>query len=528
MGPSHSSWQQSLELAAERGMAIAYHALRAPSRLAVIAPSGERDFATLNAHSNQLLRALRRAGLGRHSGVAMICSNRPEFLEIHAACQRGGMRLTPANWHLTGEEMAYIVNDCEAEALIVDAQFADAARTALAGSRRVKLALVIDGSLEGFDDYAHVIAAQDAGDIEDPSLGGSMLYTSGTTGHPKGVYRWPPKRSSLAAALMAGTIDFRNDGERALVTGPLYHAAPLNLSAVPALNAGASLVLMERFDAEQVLRLIAEHKIVFTHMVATMFHRMLQLPLAVRQRYDLTSLRAVLHGAAPCPQHIKRALIEWLGPVVFEYYAATEGGGTLVDSVTWLKRPGTVGQALAGTAVRILDEQHQIVNVGETGTVYLKAPPEGRFEYFNAPDKTAAAYCDGYFTMGDHGYLDGDGYLYLTGRNAETIISGGVNIYPQEVDDVLLRSESVFDACTVGVPNDEWGEEVRSVVSLMPGIVPSTRLEAELIALCRRHLAAYKCPRRIEFDNALPRLPSGKVQRHKVRQRFWRDRERTI
>ena len=521
MHRSRPDWSGSAEAAAQCGMAVAYHAAHAPQRSAVIAPPGDINFHELNRQANQLARLLRGHGLGVHSGVALICSNRAEFLVTHAACVRAGMRLTPVNWHLTGAEMAYIVADCEAEAIIAEGRFAAAATQAAGRTPQPKLRLAIGEDIAGFDAFTAAIENEDDRNLQDPTLGGAMLYTSGTTGHPKGVYRWPPRPTSIANVITQAMITLDPQRETALVTGPLYHAAPLNLNALPVLNEGAGIVLMDRWDAEQTLSLVQRHKVAYSHMVATMFHRLLRLDDEVRSRYDLSSLRALLHGAAPCPAHLKRAVIDWLGPIVYEYYAATEGGGTLVDSETWLARPGTVGRALPGAHVRVLDSDRRERGPGEIGTVHLKAPGEGRFVYFNAPEKTRTAYHDDYYTMGDQGYLDDEGYLFLTGRDAETIISAGVNIYPQEIDDVLLRSPKVHDVCTVGVPSEEWGEEVKAVVCLNPGIEPCAEVTAELLALCESYLARFKRPRSIDFDRDLPRLPSGKIQRNKVRARFW-------
>ena len=249
----------------------------------------------------------------------------------------------------------------------------------------------------------------------------------------------------------------------------------------------------------------------------------MRLPDDVKARYNLSSLRAVIHGAAPCPLHIKQAMIDWWGPVVFEYYAATEGGATLSSSADWIARPGTVGLPTEGSHIRVLDDAHNDVDAGTIGTVYLRSPPEGGFVYFKSEQKTAESYFENYFTMGDQGYLDADGYLFLTGRHAELIISGGVNIYPQEIDAALLQLEWVRDACTIGVPNEEWGEEVKAVVELTDGVEPSAKLADDIIAHCRATLAAFKCPRSVEFQSNLPRLPSGKIQRHKVRAPFWPD-----
>lgn len=513
-------WLYSRDAAAATGMTIARQAHLAPDRPAIIAPPGRCTFGELNAQANQLSRALRARGLGAQSSVALICSNRYEFMVTHAACQRSGFKLTPVNWHLTGDEMAYIVANSEAQAVIAEARFSEVARQA-AQSPTVVARVAIGGAIASFEDYEAFLSPHSNRDINDPMLGSPMLYTSGTTGHPKGVYRWPPRPSTMLAALFQPMIQFQPQTDLALLTGPAYHAAPLNLNAVAALAQGVGLVMMDRWDAEETLRLIEEHKIVYTHVVATMFNRMLKLPERTRQRYDLSSLRAVLHGAAPCPLHVKRAMIEWWGPIIFEYYAATEGGATLASSADWLARPGTVGQATEGAHVRVLDEQKHDVPAGTSGTIYFRSPDEGRFVYYKSDAKTASSYHENYFTMGDQGYIDEVGYVFLTGRDAELIISGGVNIYPQEVDDILLQRPEVHDVCTIGIPNDDWGEEVRSVVELEPGVPQSAALAKELVAYCRAHLAHFKCPREVVFDTGLPRLPSGKIQRHKVRAPYW-------
>jgi long-chain acyl-CoA synthetase len=356
----------------------------------------------------------------------------------------------------------------------------------------------------------------------DPVLGGTMLYTSGTTGRPKGVYRRRPPPAHLGAPVMrAAAVDPTRD--LALCTGPLYHAAPLAFNLALPLLLGMPVLLMERFDAEETLRLVETHRVTHTHMVPTMFHRLLALPEAVRARYDLSSLRFVLHGAAPCPVHVKQALLEWLGPVVYEYYAATEGGGTFIGPKEWLERPGSVGRPVDGEQLVVLDGEGKELPPGQVGTVYIRAPEVGRFEYFKAPEKTDGAYRGDLFTMGDLGYFDEDGYLFLTGRSAELIISGGVNVYPAEVDAVLLMHPAVADAATVGVPDPEWGESVRAVVRLEPGYARGPELAERLREHCRAHLAGYKCPRGIDFAEALPRNEAGKLQRHKLRERYLRE-----
>ena len=500
----------------ERGMSIALHAAEHPDRPAIISEHGDRTFAALNARANQLVRALRARGIAPGAGVALLCANRPEFAEVVAATLRAGYRLTTINWHLTGEEVGYIVDNCRAEAFVADARFASAAIEAAALAPAATTRLAVAGDIEGFDDYDAAIAPESADDIDDPTAGDLMLYTSGTTGRPKGVYREPGR---LPFHAFRGSTDPAFDGAKQLhlLTGPLYHAAPLASLLAP-LFGGVGLVLMDGWTPEECLRLIHEHRITHMHLVPVMFHRLLALPDDVKAKFDVGSVRQIVHGAAPCPVDVKQRMIEWFGPVLLEYYAATEGGATLVTSEEWLKKPGTVGKVNAGQVVEVRDEENNVLPVGEVGTIYIKhAARHDRFEYFGDPDKTAGAYDGEFFTLGDMGYFDEDSYLFLTGRSAELIISGGVNIYPAEVDAALLRHPDVADACTVGIPNREWGEEVKSVVVLKPG---AGATEAELIEHCREHIAHFKCPRSIDFVESLPRLDTGKLYRRLVRDRY--------
>ncbi|HXR54597.1 MAG TPA: AMP-binding protein [Acidimicrobiales bacterium] len=507
---------------AGRGMLLAWWAQQQPDRPAVISPWGNRTFAELNAKSNQLARSLRRRGVGAKDSLALISGNLPEFSEVSFGSQRAGQRLTPVNWHLTGEEAGYVVDDCEATALIADARHGEVARVAASAAPRATVRLAIGGEIEGFDSYEEALAAEDDSDLDDPVFGSTMLYTSGTTGRPKGVDR--PGPAGAAAAQQAGMIGslfgYVGGQDLHLCTGPLYHAAPLIFSNLIPLLSGAGVVTMERWDAEEALRLIEAHRVTHTHMVPTMFIQLLKLPEAVRNRYDVSSLRNVLHGAAPCPVHVKHALIEWLGPIVFEYYAATEGTGTMVDSATWLSRPGTVGQVFPDGQVKIGDENGDELARNEIGTVFLRALDGGRFEYFKAKDKTDSAYRGDYYTLGDIGYMDEEGFLFLTDRSVDLIISGGVNVYPTEIDAVLIAHPSVADVATIGVPNDEWGEEVKSVVELVAGAEPSRHLEAELIEFTRERLAHFKCPRTIDFVDTLPRQDNGKIYRRVLRDRY--------
>lgn len=511
----------SREEAVAKGMVLALHAAVAPKRLAVDSNTGKRTFGELNAQANRLVRVLRAAGLAPGDAVALLCVNRPEFVETVAACQRGGFRLTPINWHLKPDEVAYVVEDCEAKAFLADTRLSLLAAAAIAAGPRLRLKLAIGGPLDGFEPYDVQLAREQGENISDPILGSQMLYTSGTTGRPKGVFRGSAPAASSLFEKMVETAGFDPAADTALVTGPLYHAAPLALNLTLPLSSGVGCVLMDRWDAEQTLRLVDQYRITHTHVVPTMLHRLLILPPEVRAKYDVSALRWVLHGAAPCPTHVKHAVLEWLGPVVFEYYGATEGGGVFVEPRDWLRKPGTVGKATRDVVLQIQDDSGAALPAGEVGTVYFKAPATGRFQYFKAPEKTASVYRGDFFTIGDIGYVDDEGYLFLTGRTAELIISGGVNIYPAEIDQEILQHPAVMDVATVGAPNEEWGEEVKAVVQLNAGYRPSEALAKEIIDFAAARLASYKRPRTIDFADDLPRLPTGKIVRRTVRDRYW-------
>jgi len=514
--------------AAKVGMTFALHARRFPHKPAIISEHGDRTFAELNANANRLVRALRKRGLTAGDSLSLVCANRPQFAEAVLACNRMGVRMTTVNWHLTADEMAYIIDDSESKAVIGDARFADAIAGAVPQCPAATIRLAVAGDIDGFESYDEALAAEDGEDITDPSLGRSMLYTSGTTGRPKGVDRQVSPQAAATAAPTESQRASRYEPETDLhlCTGPCYHAAPLAFSLSGPLAAGVGVVLMDGWDAEEALRLIAEHGVTHTHMVPTMFHRLLALPEDVRSKHDVSKLRYVIHGAAPCPVDVKSRLIEWLGPVVYEYYAATEGAGTFVGPEEWLTKPGTVGKPADPDHVHILDEAGNRLPANEVGTVYLKAPA-ARFRYYKDDEKTAKSYRDTHFTLGDHGYLDDDGYLFLTGRSAELIISGGVNIYPAEVDAVLLTHPAVGDAGTIGIPNRDWGEEVKSVVELRDGVSPSPELAAELMEWCRDRLAHYKCPRSVDFVDELPRHDNGKLYRRKLRELYVTDEDPT-
>ncbi|MDP1873196.1 AMP-binding protein [Phenylobacterium sp.] len=511
----------ALKAAAELGMAPAFWAARQPDKIAIFEMSGPtRTFGDLNANANRIARLLLDKGLKPGDSVALLSPNRAEFVDVLFATQRCGLRMTPVNWHLTPEEIAYVIDNCEARALFADASVTGAAQAA-DDCPRLTLKVAIGGPLPGFLDYEDALGAYADGDIHDPVRGHTMLYSSGTTGRPKGVYKPNAPIPTYDPAYQDDDVHF--------CTGPAYHASPMAGDVRKALVNGVPTVLLDRWDNETVLATIEARRVTRSHFVPIMFQRLLRLPEEVRARYDLSSLRRISHGAAPCPPEVKQAMIAWLGPVLFEYYAGSEGGvGFWITSQDWLKKPGTVGKRPDPDAAKILDEAGNELPAGQAGTIYMRLADQGGFEYFKDTAKTDSGRRDGYFTMGDVGYFDADGYLFLTGRSAETIIVGGVNIYPQEVDNELIRHPAVADSCTVGIPHDEYGEEVRAVIELAPGYVPSEALKDEILSYARTVVAKYKLPRGVDFVSQLPRSEAGKIQRNKVRAPYWEGRARAI
>jgi long-chain acyl-CoA synthetase len=514
------------EAAAASGMAQAVWARVQPDAVQVYDPDGRtRTWGQVNAAANRIVRLLRAHGLKEGDGLALVCGNRCEFVEVLAAALRGGFRITPVNWRLAAPEIAYIVDNCEAKALFAEAGVA-AAVEAADDCPLLSVKVVIGGEAPDFLSYETAIGAYGGSDIPDPTAGFTMLYTSGTTGRPKGV--WRPGAASHAVIKAQATADYRPGRSVQLCAGPAYHAAPMIFDVRAAMGFGASLVFLGKWDSERTLAAIAEHGVTHMHLVPIMFQRLLALPEAVKAKYDLSSLRWIIHGAAPCPPEVKYAMLDWLGPIVHEYYSSSEGGaGYFITAEEWLKKPGSVGKRPEKPRTRILDEAGRELPDGETGLIYHELPPTG-LSYFKDPEKTAASQRDGFFTMGDIGYFDPDGDLYLTGRSAEIIISGGVNIYPQEIDNVLLAHPAVEDCSTVGVPDAEWGEAVKAVVQLKPDRSPSPELAAEILAFARESLAGFKVPKSLDFVDDLPRTESGKILRREVRAPYWAGRERQI
>lgn len=487
-----------------------------------------RTWRELDDQVRRVARLLRDdLGLAPDDHVAMLMSNRVEAVELVLGAMLAGVWLTPINHHLTPEEVAYIVEDSGAHAVFTDAEHEAVARSGIEDRAEPPEIVVAGDALD-----RAIAAASDEPLPDDGPPGATMIYTSGTTGRPKGVKRARAAtvREALSGAVAAGrTLGLDGDGPH-LVTGPLYHAAPL-LFAVYDMLAGAPVVVMPRWDARRTLDLIEEREVRHTHLVPTMFVRMLRLPEDVREAFDPRSLSVVLHGAAPIAADVKRAMIEWWGPVLVEYWGATESGvATIASSAEWLAHPGTVGKATASFEVFAVDDAGNRLPPGEVGTLYLRHKKLARpFEYHLARAKTGEAYLEGgAFTIGDIGRVDAEGYVYLADRKSHTIISGGVNIYPAEVEEILQRHPAVADVAVFGIPDDEWGEQVKAAVELAEGWEPSAALADELIAFARRHLATYKAPRSIDFAGRLPRHPTGKLYTRLLREPYWKGRERRI
>jgi long-chain acyl-CoA synthetase len=503
------------------------HAAEAPDRIAaVMTGTGETlSYRQLEQRSVQLARVLHDAGLRPGDAVALLTENSLRAFEVYWAALRSGLYVTAVNYHLKPGEVAYIVNDSGAAALIVSAEQATTAEAIIDQTAAVKLRLAFGGPVSGYDSYEPTIAAAPAVPPADQPHGATMLYSSGTTGRPKGVRPALPGHQvdEPGDALVGLASQFFGVGPETvyLSPGPIYHAAPLRWSGAIQAN-GGTVVMMKRFDAEQALQAIQDRHVTHGQFVPTMFVRMLQLPEEVRNRHDTSSLKVAIHAAAPCPVEVKQKMIDWWGPILVEYYAGTEGNGmTAVDSTTWLAKPGTVGVPILG-AVRICADDGTELPAGQTGGVYFERD-EVPFTYHNDPDKTRAAQHPGHpgwTTLGDIGYLDGDGFLFLTDRKAFTIISGGVNIYPQETENVLALHPAVYDVAVIGLPDPEMGESVAAFVQPAAGAVPGPELEREIIAFVKSKIAGFKAPRTVHFVDDLPRSEAGKLMKSELKAKY--------
>lgn len=488
----------------------------------IMADSGELvTYRQLDERSNQIAQLFRSIGLEKGAHIAFMLENRREFLELCWGAQRAGVIFTPVSTHLREEETSYILNNCGARLLVSSAKYAEVVTKAAANASAVAHRYMLDGIRPGFESWEEAVDAQPEEPIVDEANGVPMLYSSGTTGQPKGVFVPPASddvNEPFLPALPMGQAFGFSDETVYLSPAPLYHAAPLHYNMMT-LFLGGTCVVMEQFDAQRALQLIEEHRATHSQWVPIMFVRMLKLPEDVRERYDISSMQVAIHAAAPCPIETKERMIDWWGPVIVEYYASSEAvGGTLIDSAQWLEHKGSVGRAIVGE-VHVVDDDGQEVGPGEVGTIYFSGP-QTTFSYHKEPGKTADSYDErGWATTGDVGYVDGEGFLYLTDRKHFMIISGGVNIYPQEVENLLITHDKVADVAVFGIPNEEFGEEVKAVVQPQNWVDATDEVAIELLEWLRERLSHIKVPKSLDFDEALPRLDNGKLyKRHLVEQ----------
>lgn len=511
-------------------------ALTTPDKAAIIMGStGEViTYRQLDEAAIRLSNVLRGAGLNPGDHVALCLENHPRYLEILWGCHYAGLIYTACSSRLTSAELTYVLNDCAAKAFITSHYKAGQALDIIDTIPNVHLRLMLDGIIDGYDSFEQTIAAASVTPLSDMVDGTDMLYSSGTTGMPKGIAKplpMSPIGTSVGLGMLTVMLFGFSEDTMYLSPAPLYHAAPLRFN-MTIHTIGATTIVMENFDAEEFLQLTQKYKVTQTQVVPTMFIRMLKLDSNVRSQYDCSTITHAVHAAAPCPIETKRKMIEWWGPVIHEYYAGTEGNGFVYcNSEQWLAHPGTVGTAIQGI-VHICDDEGKEVANGESGTIFFENG--GIFEYHNDVEKTKASRDPlgrGWSTLGDIGYQDADNFLYLTDRKAFMIISGGVNIYPQESENILINHPKVIDVAVFGVPNADFGEEVKGVVQpvTMPANEEEARLLAqELIVFCRSQLADIKCPRSIDFRTDLPRHPTGKLYKRLLKDEYWKAAGRSI
>jgi long-chain acyl-CoA synthetase len=503
-----------------------------PERVAIIDPDGgEHTAGEMLARANRTAHGLRALGVGPGDTVAVVMPNGLEMMDVYLAALQIGVYITPINHHLVGPEIAYILGDSEAKVFITHERFTEAATAAASeldfpAERRFAV-----GTVEGFRPYAELTDGQPDTAPPDRTTGQAMHYTSGTTGKPKGVKRAipviGPDDMGELMTMLPGMFGIQAHDDNVHICGsPLYHTAVLMYTGC-SLHMGHTVVLMDKWTPEGMLQLIERHKVTHSHMVPTQFHRLLALPDEVRATYDVSSLRHMIHAAAPCPPDVKRRMIEWWGDAIDEYYAATEGGGTLISAKEWMDKPGSVGKPWPSSEIRILDDAGEMVPTGQIGTVYMLLG-SAAFEYKGDKAKTDANRHGDFFTVGDVGYLDEDGYLFLCDRKSDMIISGGVNIYPAEIEGELLAHPKVGDAAVFGIPHADWGEEIKAVIEPAAGVEASDELAAEILAHAAARMAKFKLPRSIDFTNDMPRDPNGKLYKRKLRDPYWEDKERAI
>ncbi len=518
------------------------HAVARGSEMALVDEFREVTWTELDERVNRLVNGLRDRGLATGDTVAVIAGNQCEWFEIAQACAHGGWTYVPVNWHFVADELAYLFADSDAVAVFADERFAPVVARALSDERSGGVGHVFgirapEGSPlrsdDRYVDFEEVVASGDPGEPSDQALGGPMFYTSGTTGRPKGV------RGALSGGMAAtpeimklvagGFANFVPAGGRTLLCGPFYHSAQWAYSFLPMIN-GSSVVMQHKYDSAEALVLIDRHQCTNTHLVPTQMKRLLDLPDATKASFSGESLQIVWHGAAPCPPAVKRGLIEWWGPKITEYYGSTEGSViSIIPADEWLAKGGSVGRPVDTVEVIVVGEDGERILDGGEGTLYFRNKMGTDFSYHKDEEKTKAAHLEpGVFTTGDVGYLDTDGYLWLSDRKIDMIISGGVNIYPAEIEGVLAVHPAVEDVAVIGVPDDEFGESVKAIVQVVDGRQAGDDLAAELIAHCREMLAGYKAPRSVDFIEQIPRTGTGKIQKAPLREPYWEGRKRRI
>ncbi len=502
---------------------------------------GVTSWKELDERVNRLVHALRDAGIGAGDTFAVLSGNRRELFELFLAAGVGGYAMVPINWHFVADEVTYVLENSDAAAVFVDSRFLDVGVAAAerVATCRLRVQVGPDGGGElpqGFVEYEDLLLAADPSEPEGQALGGPMFYTSGTTGRPKGVRSsllsggadTPASLLSLVAGSVTGSFGLPVDGTT-LLCGPGYHSAQWAFALLPML-AGSSVVMRHKFDATETLELIDREQVTNVHLVPTQFTRLLRVDPDARAAFRGESLGLVLHGAAPCPPDVKRQMIEWWGPKITEYYGGTEGAIiSLITSEEWLAHPTSVGKLLSTVEAIVVGDDDQPVGVGETGQLYFRNLLGLDFEYHKEPDKTSAAHREpGVFTLGDIGSVDAEGYLHLSDRKIDMIISGGVNIYPAEIEMTMAAHPAIRDVAVFGVPDDEFGEQVKAVIEVEDGVEVNDELRVQLLAYAREHLAGYKVPRSIDFVDALPRHPTGKLSKRLLRDPYWEGRGRSI
>jgi long-chain acyl-CoA synthetase len=496
---------------------------------ALIDERGQTSWRALNSRVNQLIAAFAANNIGPGDTIAIFAGNCREYFEVLTAATHAGIIYVPVNWHFSADELAYIVDDAGCKLLFIEGQFLDRANE-LQNIERIS----IRQSKEGFIDYEHYIGEHSNDEPGFECLGGSMFYTSGTTGRPKGVKtstNGEPIPIEVLPMIAAGITDMLaiQKGGTTLLCGPIYHSGQWVFS-FPALIIGSTVVMRHKFNPAETLQLIDDYQVTNVHMVPTQFRRILDLSDSVRHKFDGASLHTVWHGAAPCAPDVKQQMIDWWGPVINEYYGSTEGSIVAMSSTQdWLDKPGTVGKPPPTMEIKIIGENGNEVALGDTGDIYVRSLTGSHFEYHNEPEKTKAAHlAPGLFTFGDIGYLDEDGYLYLSDRKIDMIISGGVNIYPAEIEAVLSTHPAVHDVAVFGIPNKEYGEEVKAVVCLTRDYSPSDSLTDDLIAYCRVQLAGYKAPKSVDYLDVMPRHETGKLYKRLLKDPYWQGYDRKI